>query len=206
MLSIVVPLYRSEENLPDVFRELGRIAQEAPGQVELVFVNDGSPDRSAEVVAEHLERLPAPAQLIRLSRNFGAFSAIADQDKMVQLARQHPPKQISARGKNGEALPAPELVSWKPREIVIRHRGAAGIVTVNHLYYPHWKAMQSDGGKALAISADAYGMMRVEVPAGNYDLRMVLEKSPAEVAGDGATVAGLLMVGLLWVGGRRKGD
>jgi glycosyltransferase involved in cell wall biosynthesis len=77
MLSIVVPLYRSEENLPDLFRELGRIAQEAPGQVELVFVNDGSPDRSAEVVAEHLERLPAPAQLIRLSRNFGAFSAIA---------------------------------------------------------------------------------------------------------------------------------
>ncbi len=77
MLSIVVPLYRSEENLPDLFRELGRIAAGAPGEVELVFVNDGSPDRSAEIVAAELDRLPAPAQLVRLSRNFGAFSAIA---------------------------------------------------------------------------------------------------------------------------------
>lgn len=77
MLSIVVPLYRSEENLPDLFRELSRIAAEAPGEVELVFVNDGSPDRSAELVAAQLEHFPAPAQLVRLSRNFGAFSAIA---------------------------------------------------------------------------------------------------------------------------------
>ncbi len=77
MLSVVVPLYRSEENLPRLFRELTWIAGQAPEPVEVVFVDDGSPDDSAQVVEHALADLPFGAQLIRLTRNFGAFSAIA---------------------------------------------------------------------------------------------------------------------------------
>lgn len=77
MLSIVVPLYRSEENLPRLFTELTRIVGLAPSPVELVFVNDGSPDRSAEIVAAALRGLPCTSQLLSLSRNFGAFAAIS---------------------------------------------------------------------------------------------------------------------------------
>ncbi len=80
-MSIVIPLYRSEPNLPLLFAEMERIAglaaKEAAVDLELVFVDDGSPDRAAEIVAARLNALPMRAQLIRLSRNFGSFPAIA---------------------------------------------------------------------------------------------------------------------------------
>lgn len=54
-----------------------RIAGMAPVDLELVFVDDGSPDRCAAIVQEKLAGLPMRAQLIRLSRNFGSFAAIS---------------------------------------------------------------------------------------------------------------------------------
>jgi len=77
MLSIVVPLYRSEENLPRLFQELERISHLCPAPLEIVFVVDGSPDRCAEIVRGKLPDFPVSAQLIELSRNFGAFAAIS---------------------------------------------------------------------------------------------------------------------------------
>jgi glycosyltransferase involved in cell wall biosynthesis len=45
--------------------------------MELVFVVDGTPDRSLEILRERLPLAPFPARLLSLSRNFGSFSAIA---------------------------------------------------------------------------------------------------------------------------------
>src|ERR1700679_3880579 len=75
-LSIIVPLYKSEANLPLLFSELERIAGLAPVAVEAVFVDDGSPDRCGEIVERKLAEWAVRAQLIRLSRNFGSFAAI----------------------------------------------------------------------------------------------------------------------------------
>lgn len=77
VLSIIIPLYKSEENLPRLFRELERIAGIAPYPIELVLVNDGSPDQCGRIVAEKIPHLPFPARLLNLSRNFGAFAAVA---------------------------------------------------------------------------------------------------------------------------------
>lgn len=77
MLSIVIPLYKSEPNLPRLFSELTRVASLSPIAVELVFVNDGSPDHCGDLVAANLDRLGTPAQLVTLTRNFGAFAAIS---------------------------------------------------------------------------------------------------------------------------------
>lgn len=52
-------------------------ASDAAVSVELVFVDDGSPDRCAAIVESKLGELPVRAQLIRLSRNFGSFAAIS---------------------------------------------------------------------------------------------------------------------------------
>lgn len=75
--SLIVPLYRSEPNLPRLLSEIRRLAAEAPGPMELILVNDGSPDRCAEILAEELPRMDFPVRLVHLSRNFGAFPAIA---------------------------------------------------------------------------------------------------------------------------------
>jgi polyisoprenyl-phosphate glycosyltransferase len=77
MLSIVVPLYKSEANLPLLFQELERISKLCPTEMEVVFVNDGSPDACARIVTERLPSFPVRSQLILLSRNFGSFSAIS---------------------------------------------------------------------------------------------------------------------------------
>jgi len=76
MLSLVIPLYRSEANLPRLFRELISLAAKTSVPLEVVFVNDGSPDRCADIVARSAPQLPFPCQLVELSRNFGSFSAI----------------------------------------------------------------------------------------------------------------------------------
>jgi glycosyltransferase involved in cell wall biosynthesis len=78
MLSLVIPLYRSEEGLPRLLTEVLRLQQELqPEPFEAVFVVDGSPDRCYEILAEELPRLLLRSQLIALSRNFGSFAAIA---------------------------------------------------------------------------------------------------------------------------------
>lgn len=76
VLSLVIPLYRSEENLPRLFRELSALAPRIPAPFEVVFVIDGSPDHCDRVLAQSAPALPFPVQTVHLSRNFGAFSAI----------------------------------------------------------------------------------------------------------------------------------
>lgn len=73
--SLIIPVYRNEENIPSLLEALSALAQEVNG-FEVVFVIDGSPDRSAEVIAAGLTRAPYAWQLVELSRNFGSFAAI----------------------------------------------------------------------------------------------------------------------------------
>jgi polyisoprenyl-phosphate glycosyltransferase len=77
MLSLVIPVYRNEASLPRLLREIEAIARDVTGGLEVVFVVDGSPDRSKEWLQEHLPSWPVSAQLVDLSRNFGSFAAIA---------------------------------------------------------------------------------------------------------------------------------
>ena len=77
MLSLVIPVYRSAENLPRLFTEIERLAGELPVQLEVVFVVDGSPDNSLQILEDRLPRWRLRSQLIELSRNNGSFAAIA---------------------------------------------------------------------------------------------------------------------------------
>lgn len=76
MFSLVVPVYRNEENIPALVAACAGLSKELGGAFEAVFVVDGSPDRSAEALARALEARPFRAQLVLLSRNFGAFAAV----------------------------------------------------------------------------------------------------------------------------------
>lgn len=76
MLSLIVPIYRNEENLPRLFAELERFSRELKDDLEVVFVVDGSPDQSSRILAERLPSWGIKTQLIDLSRNFGSFAAI----------------------------------------------------------------------------------------------------------------------------------
>src|SRR4051794_10078582 len=77
MLSLVIPVYRNEANLPRLFGELEALAARVPDPLEVVFVVDGSPDACLEILRSRLPSWPVRSQLIELSRNFGSFPAIA---------------------------------------------------------------------------------------------------------------------------------
>jgi polyisoprenyl-phosphate glycosyltransferase len=74
--SVVVSVYRNAPTLPAVVEQLGNLARELDGPLEVIFVIDGSPDRSVSILRELLPSAPFSSQLIALSRNFGAESAM----------------------------------------------------------------------------------------------------------------------------------
>jgi glycosyltransferase involved in cell wall biosynthesis len=77
MNSLIIPVYRNEANLDRLLGELVRLAGRLPGEFEVVFVVDGSPDRCLQILRERLPLLPLRTQLLSLSRNFGSFAARA---------------------------------------------------------------------------------------------------------------------------------
>jgi glycosyltransferase involved in cell wall biosynthesis len=77
MLSLVIPVYRNETSLPRLLQEVGALAAKLPGGLEVVFVVDGSPDDSLRILRERLPAWGVKSRLVELSRNFGAFAAIA---------------------------------------------------------------------------------------------------------------------------------
>jgi dolichol-phosphate mannosyltransferase len=74
-LSVVVPIYNEEENLPELHRRLVTSLDALGMRYELIFVNDGSRDRSRSMLddlASGSERVMA----IHFSRNFGHQPAV----------------------------------------------------------------------------------------------------------------------------------
>lgn len=75
-LTLVIPVYRNEANLPDLLAAVRDLDVRLGGRLEAVFVIDGSPDRCYEILRIKLPDEPFTSKLILLSRNFGSFSAI----------------------------------------------------------------------------------------------------------------------------------
>jgi glycosyltransferase involved in cell wall biosynthesis len=74
--SIVIPVYRNEESIPNLLQQLEQISNTLEKTMEAVFVIDGSPDSSLESLEKLLPLQNFRSHLITLSRNFGSFAAI----------------------------------------------------------------------------------------------------------------------------------
>lgn len=79
-LSIVIPVYRNAESIPDLIEALSGVVHQAAQNfdyvIEVVFVVDGSPDNSHALLEQALLGAPFASQLLLHSRNFGSFAAI----------------------------------------------------------------------------------------------------------------------------------
>jgi glycosyltransferase involved in cell wall biosynthesis len=74
-ISVVVPVYNEEGSLPELFGELDAALSSTGLRYELIFVDDGSRDRSFELLRERAELDPAVVA-IRFRRNFGQTAAL----------------------------------------------------------------------------------------------------------------------------------
>ena len=75
-LSVVVPLYNEEESLPYLVEQLTDALRPSGERFELVLVNDGSSDRTAEVLEQLSHNVPELVAVL-LRKNYGQTAAMA---------------------------------------------------------------------------------------------------------------------------------
>lgn len=74
-LSIVVPIFNEEQTIPELYERLQKAASQITAGYELIFVNDGSKDKSLDALIKISEKDPR-VFFINFSRNFGHQIAV----------------------------------------------------------------------------------------------------------------------------------
>jgi undecaprenyl-phosphate 4-deoxy-4-formamido-L-arabinose transferase len=101
-VSIVIPVYNEEAGLPALFARLYPALDALGRSYEVIFVNDGSRDRSAAMLREQYQARPEVTRVILFHGNFGQHRAIMAAfehcrgDRIVTLDAdlQNPPEEI----------------------------------------------------------------------------------------------------------------
>lgn len=101
MISIVTPVYNEEDNVVFFHEEITKVMKTTGMDYELIYVNDGSKDRTDELIRELAEKDPH-VRAITFARNFGHQTAItcgmdfARGDAVITMDgdMQHPPELI----------------------------------------------------------------------------------------------------------------
>ena len=73
--SVVVPFYNEQENIPPLYVKLTEVMDAIGERYELVFVDDGSKDKTFKVLSDIYEHDPR-VNIVQLRRNFGQAPAL----------------------------------------------------------------------------------------------------------------------------------
>ncbi|AGH73350.1 undecaprenyl-phosphate 4-deoxy-4-formamido-L-arabinose transferase [Edwardsiella piscicida] len=101
-VSVVIPVYNEQESLPELLKRTIAACDATGKQYEIVLVDDGSSDRSAEILREAAQRPGSRVVAVLLNRNYGQHSAIMagfshiKGDLVITLDAdlQNPPEEI----------------------------------------------------------------------------------------------------------------
>ena len=102
-LSVVIPVYNEEAVLPALFARLYPALDALGASYEVIFINDGSVDRSAALLREQFQRRPEATRVILFGGNYGQHMAIvagfehSRGERVVTLDAdlQNPPEEIA---------------------------------------------------------------------------------------------------------------
>jgi dolichol-phosphate mannosyltransferase len=187
--SFVIPIYNEQETLPELARRLQAVMDDLDGDAEAILVDDGSADRSHELLLD-LNRRDPRFKVVRLARNFGHQVAItagldlADGDAVVIM--------------DGDLQDPPELVP----ELIARWREGYEVV------YAVRADRDAEPWLKRKATAAYYRILRrmsdVDLPADVGDFRLVDRRALDEVRGmreHNRYVRGLFA----WIGFRQTG-
>ncbi|OGT47861.1 MAG: UDP-4-amino-4-deoxy-L-arabinose-oxoglutarate aminotransferase [Gammaproteobacteria bacterium RIFCSPHIGHO2_12_FULL_41_20] len=101
-VSVVIPVHNEEENLQELSRRLTATLDKLGKPYEIVLTNDGSTDRSAEILQKLHEQRPQQIRVIEFNGNFGQHMAIMAGFERVRgeiiitmdADLQNPPEEI----------------------------------------------------------------------------------------------------------------
>lgn len=99
--SIVIPVYNEEEVVDECYKQMKEVMDSLKESYELIFVNDGSSDRTGEILRQYCKK-DSRVKLIDFSRNFGhqvaisagMDSAAGDAVVVIDADLQDPPRVI----------------------------------------------------------------------------------------------------------------
>ncbi|HSF56067.1 MAG TPA: glycosyltransferase, partial [Algoriphagus sp.] len=74
-ISVVVPVFNEEESLPELTQWISRVMNQHGFSYEVIMVNDGSTDRSWEVI-QQISSLNPSLKGLNFTRNFGKSAAL----------------------------------------------------------------------------------------------------------------------------------
>lgn len=101
-ISIVIPVYNEEGNLETLYQRLIQVMDGLNKPFEIVFTNDGSKDRSSEILNALHQRRPQEIRVIEFNGNFGQHMAVMAAFERVRgeiiitmdADLQNPPEEI----------------------------------------------------------------------------------------------------------------
>jgi dolichol-phosphate mannosyltransferase len=101
LVSIVIPVYNEEENIPMLYQRLDNISGRSEHTFEFIFVDDGSSDNSFRLIQE-LSLKDDRVKVIKFSRNFGSHAGClaglmhsqGDASAFLSADLQEPPELI----------------------------------------------------------------------------------------------------------------
>ena len=101
LLTIIVPCYNEEEALPFFYEEVSKYTKNLPTDIELLFINDGSKDKTLDEIKK-LHKKDKRVHYISFSRNFGKEAAMyaglkeskGDYVVFMDADLQDPPKLL----------------------------------------------------------------------------------------------------------------
>ncbi|MGE0281530.1 MAG: glycosyltransferase family 2 protein [Rhizobiaceae bacterium] len=102
--SLVIPVYRNAANIPSLAAALEDLNRDVGGDLEVIFVIDGSPDNSGQLLVELSAKTPYPCKVVFHARNFGSFTAIRTGMEMA----------------SGEHIAAMAADLQEPPELIVR--------------------------------------------------------------------------------------
>ena len=162
IISVIVPVYNNEQSLPILYKKLVEVIAGYTTQLDyqFIFINDGSKDRSLEVLLDIKSR-DSKVAVIDFSRNFGQMAGIlagwnaATGDAIINMSAdlQDSPEEITKM-----------LQQWeKGNEIVICYREA-----------------REDSFASSFTSKIAYKLLRYSlpnIPPGGFDFTLLDRKA-----------------------------
>jgi polyisoprenyl-phosphate glycosyltransferase len=143
VLSIVVPVYKEEKNIPEFLRRLRPILSGITEDYEIIFSLDPSPDRTEDVILEHRaadERI----KLLKFSRRFGQPMATlagleystGDAVVVMDVDLQDPPELLHdmvAKWREGYDVVLPQRRQRTGEPLVKKVVAATGYKVINKI-------------------------------------------------------------------------
>lgn len=129
-VSVVIPVYNEQDSLSELLKRTIAACDSMGKQYEIVLVDDGSSDRSAEILREAAQRPGSRVVAVLLNRNYGQHSAIMagfnhiKGDLVITLDAdlQNPPEEIHVWWR----LPIRVMTWWVPSGRTVRIAGSVG--------------------------------------------------------------------------------